>query len=394
MNFHRLFERYQELQQYVGWNSADASLIASLRPLVEPSFPELVDDFYAEMQRHPQALKVITGGPEQIERLKQTLSGWLQDLFSGCYDTDYVARRWKIGYRHVEVGLDQFYVNVALSRLRQGLERAIDEGWPGTAEERFSVQNKLNTLIDLDLALIEDAYQTEFNLRQQAVERLALIGRVAGGVAHELRNPLNVIKTSVFYLMTAKDPPKEKVTKHLNRIEQHVGRADGVISALTSFARLPLPNLKPVSVDSLLQETLKGFERPDGVEVSVDVCDELRSVLADVTQLQIVLSNLIRNACEAMHGRGRLTFSAQNGTSGQGTEHVEISVSDTGDGIDPEHVQRIMEPFFTTKARGIGLGLAMAKAIVDKNEGSLTVASQPGQGTTFTIRLQAAPESL
>jgi signal transduction histidine kinase len=353
-----------------------------------------VDDFYTEMQQHPEALKVITGGPEQIDRLKRTLLGWLRDLFSGCYDEDYVARRWKIGHRHVEIGLDQFYVNVALSRLRRGLTRAIAPEWQGSVEERFSAQVTLNTLIDLDLALIEDAYQTEFNLRQQAVERLALIGRVAAGVAHELRNPLNVIKTSVFYLMTAKNPSQEKVTKHLNRIEQHVGRADGVISTLTSFAKLPLPNLQPVCVESLLQETLEELERPDGVEFSLEFADELRSALADVAQLQIVLSNLIRNACEAMHGRGRLTFSAQNGTSREGREHVEIAVSDTGDGIHPDHVQRIMEPFFTTKARGIGLGLAMAKAIVDKNEGSLTVESQPGQGTTFTIRLQAALESV
>lgn len=393
MDAHRLFDRYQELQRYVGWNPADASLVESLKPLVEPHFPGLVDDFYAEMQQHPEALKVITGGPEQIERLKQTLLGWLRELFSGRYDEDYVARRWSIGHRHVEIGLDQLYVNVALSRLRQGLSKAVEQDWQGTAQERFSAQVKLNTLIDLDLALIEDAYQTEFNLRQQATERLALIGRVAGGVAHELRNPLNVIKTSVFYLMTAQNPPEEKVKKHLNRIEQHVGRADGVISALTNFARLPLPNLKPVSVDSLLQETLREFDRPASVEASIEFADQLRPVLADVAQLQIVLSNLIRNACEAMHGQGRLTFSAQNGTFGEGEEHVEIAISDTGDGIAPENVQRIMEPFFTTKARGIGLGLAMAKAIVDKNEGFLTVESQPGQGTTFTIRLQAAPES-
>ena len=99
-------------------------------------------------------------------------------------------------------------------------------------------------LLDLDLALIEDAYQTEYQRRQQAAERLATIGQVAGGVAHELRNPLNVIKTSVYYLRNAKAPSPDKQQSHLERIDRQVSVADGVIMALNSFARLPLPALK------------------------------------------------------------------------------------------------------------------------------------------------------
>ena len=120
----RLFDRYRELQSYVGWTGADAERIVAAAPLLEPYLPALIDDFYAEIERHPEARKVITGGQAQIERLKGTLVQWVRELLAGPYDADYVARRWRVGWRHVEIGLDQVYTNVALSRLRTGLIRA------------------------------------------------------------------------------------------------------------------------------------------------------------------------------------------------------------------------------------------------------------------------------
>ena len=90
------FERYQELQRDVGWTAEDAARVVSARELVEPVIPELIDDFYEEIERHPQVRAVITGGTEQIERLKGTLRNWLHDLLSGCYDSAYVERRWRV----------------------------------------------------------------------------------------------------------------------------------------------------------------------------------------------------------------------------------------------------------------------------------------------------------
>src|SRR5262249_22581439 len=155
---------------------------------------------------------------------------------------------WRVGGRHVEIGLDQVYTNVALSRLRRGLLQAFDEAWQGDFREALAVHRSLNLLLDLDLAIIEDAYQSEYLARQQRVERLAAIGRVAGGFAHELRNPLNVVKTFVYYLRNARNPSPAKSAEHLQRIERHVGVADGVITALSNFARMPLPNLHPFTV--------------------------------------------------------------------------------------------------------------------------------------------------
>jgi signal transduction histidine kinase len=379
-----IFHRYQELQAYVGWTDADARRVQSVASLLEPVLAPLIDDFYAEIERHPEARKVITGGAAQIERLKGTLRGWLRDLLRGPYDQDYIVRRWRVGWRHVEIGLDQVYTNVALSRLRSGLVKNLHETWQDDPKELQPVVRSLNTLLDLDLAIIEDAYQTEYTGRLQRSERLAAIGQVAGGVAHELRNPLNVVKTSVYYLVNARNPAPEKKAEHLQRIERHVVAADAVITALSNFAKMPVPNLRPLAVESCVREALELNPLPEVVRVDLDCPPEVPPVLADPDQLRIVFGNLIRNSREAMPQGGRLSISAR-----AADDHVEVAVADTGVGISPDNLARVMEPLYSTKARGLGLGLAITRAILDKNKGSLRVASEPGKGSTFTVRLAA-----
>jgi signal transduction histidine kinase len=380
----RLFARYQELQQYAAWSVEDAERVQSLGPLVSDSLAGLVEDFYAEIERHPDAAKVITGGQEQITRLKGTLVRWLLELFAGTYDAAYVARRWRVGLRHVEIGLDQVYTNMALSRLRLGLVRVLSEVWTGPADELMAALTSLHKLLDLDLAIIEDAYQSEHLRRQQQTERMAAIGQVAGGIAHELRNPLNVIKTSVYYLLNARHPTAEKTAEHLNRIHKQVGLADGVITALSSFARLPLPNLEPFDLKTMIEEALEICSLPPSINVTLSIEPNDSRPLGDPAQLRIVFSNLIRNARDAMPEGGHLKITAVGDDP-----YVPVTVEDTGNGIAPEHLARVMEPLFTTKARGIGLGLAIARAIIEKHRGQITVDSEPGAGTTFTVKLPA-----
>ncbi|HLW65311.1 MAG TPA: protoglobin domain-containing protein, partial [Gemmataceae bacterium] len=368
-----------------GWTDEDAKHVQSVAGMLDVHLGPLIDDFYAEIQRHPDALKVITGGTAQIERLKGTLRTWVRELLTGPYDCDYVARRWRVGWRHVEIGLDQVYTNVALSRLRRGLLRALDEDWKGDLREALAVRRSLNMLLDLDLAIIEDAYQTEYLSRQQRVERLAAIGQVAGGIAHELRNPLNVVKTSVYYLLNARNPSAAKSSEHLQRIERHVGAADGVITALSNFARMPLPNLHPFSIEQCLKEALELNPVPKEVRVAIDCPSTTLAGLGDIDQLRIVFGNLIRNAREAMPNGGRLSIQVRHAG-----DKVEIEVADTGVGISAENLGRITEPLFSTKARGLGLGLAIVRSILDKNKGSLQVASELGRGTKCTVRLVAA----
>src|SRR5262249_32972431 len=156
------------------------------------------------------------------------------------------------------------------SRLRRGLLSVLDANRPPDRPDIFAVRRSLNTLMDLDLAIIEDAYQAEYSDRLQRTERLAAIGQAAGGVAHELRDPLNVVKTSVYYLLNARNPTPEKRAEHLQRIERHVVLADGVITALSNFAKLPVPNLIPFPVEPCVREALEANPVPDAVQVVVN----------------------------------------------------------------------------------------------------------------------------
>ncbi|MCE9527622.1 MAG: hypothetical protein K8R36_16395, partial [Planctomycetales bacterium] len=239
MNPQTLFERYQDLQRYVGWTPDDATRIRAVASLVEPQIPRLIEDFYAEIGQHPSANKVITGGPAQVERLKGTLRAWLGQLVAGNYDGEYVFARWQVGLRHVEIGLDQVYTNVALSRIRNGLMDVLCSAWNGTPLELAATLKSLNRLLDLDLAIIEDAYQHEFLQRQKRIERLVVLGQMASGIAHELRNPLNVVRTSVYFLKNAKNASAEKREEHLERIQRQVVIANDVITALSDFAKMP-----------------------------------------------------------------------------------------------------------------------------------------------------------
>ncbi len=385
INPEEIFQRYQRLQKYVGWNDDDVERVRSTASILEPYFPAVVADFYAEIEQHPEAAKVVTGGAAQVERLKGTLTNWLQELLAGQYDADYVSRRWRVGYRHVDIGLDQVYTNVALSRLRSGLTLALQNDWPADPGGLAACIRSLNKLLDLDLAIIEDAYQTEYTNRLQSAERLIAIGQVAGGIAHELRNPLNVIKTSAYYLLNARKLTSEKTVEHLQRIEKQVELSDNVITALSRFAKLPLPTLQPFSVEACLRSAVEETALPAAIELELDCPDSLPHALADADQMQIVLGNLIRNAGDAMPDGGRLTLSAHNGTT-----NIEIAVKDTGHGIPEDQLSRVMEPLFSTKARGMGLGLSMARAIVEKNNGHLSVESEANRGTTFTIQIPAA----
>lgn len=386
MPWNKIYQLYQELQSYVGWTDDDARRVAAIAPLIEPHVVDLIDDFYEEIARHPEAQKVITGGAEQVERLKGTLNAWLRDLVSGKYDIDYVVRRWRVGYRHVEIGLAQVYTNAALSRLRRGILQKLECAWKGDPRELLAVRISLNMLLDLDLAIIEDAYQTEFSLRQQRSERLIAIGQVAGGIAHELRNPLNVVKTSIYYLMNARGAPAEKVRQHLERIERQVELADRVITALADFARLPVPELHPLSAEKCLKELLELTPMPGEIAVKFDIPPDLPPLMGDARQLQIVFGNLVRNARDAMQPQGgTLTITAR-----PIEDDVAITVADTGVGIPRESLERILEPLYSTKARGIGLGLAITRSIIDKHSGGLHVASEVGAGSQFTVRLPAA----
>ena len=213
-------------------------------------------------------------------------------------------------------------------------------------------------------------------------EKMATLGQVSGGIAHEIRNPLNVVKTSVYYLVNAKNPNPEKIGEHLQRIDRQVSLIDNVVTALSDVARLPDPNLAACDLQSLLSDVTRTTSLSSNVTIDNQIRSDLPHVLIDANQMSIVFRNLIRNARDAMPDGGTITISAD--LDGQ---LVQVHVADEGIGIPGDEINKIMEPLYSTKARGMGLGLAISKTIVQKNSGTVSVISTPGEGTTFTVGL-------
>ena len=166
-----LTQKYVELQRYVGWTDDDCRRVAAVRDLLLSQAGPLIDDFYEEIQRHPHTAQVITGGQAQITHLKTTLRQWLRQLLTGPYDHDYVVLRSNVGRRHVSIGLNQVYVSAALSRLRKGLCQQLSNHWKGSPEDLHATTESLNKLLDLDLTIIQDAYQTEFLTTHQRLSK-------------------------------------------------------------------------------------------------------------------------------------------------------------------------------------------------------------------------------
>jgi PAS domain S-box-containing protein len=217
-------------------------------------------------------------------------------------------------------------------------------------------------------------------------ERLAVLGQLAGGVSHELRNPLGVIKNSVYYLRMVL-PADDRVRKHLQILEREITTATRIVTDLLDFARVTPAVRVPVDVNELARDAVERNPFPGHVKVTLELCETPPPVLIDPDQIALVVGNLLRNAAQAMPDGGTLTV--RTAAAGAG---ALVEVEDTGVGIPPERLDKIFEPLFTTKARGIGLGLPVARSLTEANGGRLLVQSEPGRGSRFTVRFAGAPE--
>lgn len=229
---------------------------------------------------------------------------------------------------------------------------------------------------------------------QQEVERtkrLASLGSLAAGVAHEIRNPLSSVKGfATYFREKLKDSPQDRDTA--TTMIQEVERLDRVIGQLLEFARPSTLKIKPVRVTDLIRHSLKlieGDARTKGVEVKTDLPANLPQALMDADRMNQVLLNLYLNAIQAMDGGGVLQVTVSRDDSRKLTT---ITVSDNGRGIEAADQERIFDPYFTTKSDGTGLGLAIVHKILDAHGGSIKVRSQKGAGTTVTMTLPDGEE--
>ncbi|MFK8111619.1 MAG: protoglobin domain-containing protein [Rubripirellula sp.] len=174
-----LLERYHVLRRYVGLTDNDITLARDAWPTIRDHVREFVDDFYVQIQQHDEPASVFTGGDVQVERLKSTLAKWVEELFCGQYDSAFVENRWLVGLRHVKIGLAQAWTAAAMCRLRDQILRCVADSWTGSAADYFLVSSSITRLMDLDLALIQDAYYAESvanHLRSEHAFSEAIIG--------------------------------------------------------------------------------------------------------------------------------------------------------------------------------------------------------------------------
>ncbi len=250
------------------------------------------------------------------------------------------------------------------------------------AEERI---RKLNE--ELETKVLERTKQL-LDAQEELVrkEKLAVLGQVAGSVGHELRNPLGVMSNAVYFLQTVLSDADETTKEYLNIIKDEIAGSERIVTDLLDSVRTKPPHPETVGLREVIGQTLGKLTIPPSVSVKLDIPETLPALRVDAMQIHQVFRNLISNGVEAMPEGGTLEIRAvENKPDGT----VTVSVRDSGIGMTPEQLGKLFQPLFTTKARGIGLGLVVVKNLTQANGGSVKVESEAGNGTLFAITLPA-----
>ena len=375
---------FHELLDYVGFGQTDQAVLRALHPGLAPDFPEVSDLFYARILEYPPARAVLERGESSVGRLKHTLVDWMEGLFLGPWNEEYVERRARIGRVHVRIGLPQHYMFGAMNVLRRELSARITQLVPPDSPEHHVAQSALSRMLDLELAIMLQTYREDLEAQKARTERLSTFGQVVASIGHELRNPLGVAESSIF-LLEKKVGTDPGARKHLQRIGEQIAVANGIVGALLALVRDRPKNSVPLSLSEIVESAVDRVPRPEGVTVEVRPLTGLR-VMGDAAQLTQVFVNLVQNAVEACEESGKVTVEAR-ALEGE----VEISVEDTGHGLDASVKARLFEPLITTKSRGVGLGLALVKRIVERHRGTIGHVTPPTRGARFVITLPGAP---
>jgi signal transduction histidine kinase len=378
---------FESLRNYVGFTDASSEALRAAHPLLAPHFPAIVDDFYATIEAHEGARQVITGGRNQIERLKSTLIRWLHQLHLGPHDEAYFQTRARIGRMHVRIDLPQAYMFTAMDRIRVRLLEVLRDALRADPERLRVTSTALHQILDLELAIMLETYREDLLAKNRTAERLATIGQFAASIGHELRNPLGVMESSVFLLrqhlqQLGVDEPK--VLRHLEKISTEVQRSNKTITDLLELARNQPPRRQTVTAAALGRTVLATAPLPAEVQLSLKMPEEI-TIDGDRDQIARVLSNLILNASQAMGGKGRIFLEAERHPG-----ETWLRVRDEGPGVPHDVHHRIFEALFTTKAKGSGLGLALSRKIAEAHGGTL-VLEPTTAGASFLLRIPEAP---
>jgi len=252
-------------------------------------------------------------------------------------------------------------------------------GWGRTLEKK--VEERTKELREMQAHLIQS-------------EKLASLGKLAAGIAHEINNPLGGILI-YSHLLLEDTPKKSPHYENLKKIVKETSRCKDIVKGLLEFARPKEPEMSQINLNEVVDRSLaivEGQALFQNIKVNRTYASDIPKIVADGSQLQQVFMNIIINAAEAMNGKGTLSLSTSMDSEGG---HIEARISDTGHGIKEEDKKRLFEPFFSTKevGKGTGLGLAISYSIIQKHNGTIEVESQEGKGSTFTVKLPVREES-
>lgn len=371
---------FREIRDYTGFGEADEHELFAMHDLISPHFAAIVDDFYKALWANPRT-RMVFSGPAQVERLRVTLMGWLEHIFTGPFDDQYFEQRLHIGKVHVDVGLLPHFMFGAMNVIRCHIIDLIlaEQLDVSTAQKRVRAVERI---LDLELTIMVQSYwDVMMDLKLQMPTALAT------GLAHEIRNPLNSLNLNVT-LMERRLRKVDADTSHIDPVldvmRSEIRRIKGLTSELMDFA-------KPISVQAawydaktLIQDIVIIHEptlEVSGITLKTE-CSQESMIWCDIDRIKQVLVNLMTNSIEAIEEQGTISLSILNERDG-----TRILFVDDGEGMEAGMRYKIFDLFFTTKAAGTGLGLPIVSKIIDAHDGALDVISHRGQGTTFTLFL-------
>ncbi len=395
---------------------ADKERLDALRPLLEEKADEMVEAFYAHLLSFPETRAFLADSSVR-DRLLLSQRAYLLSLCDAELDADYVHDRREIGRAHVRVGLEPRWYFGAYSLYYSILAPAISDFFHGAREDADPALISLHKMLMLDAQLAMEAYvegreqslgalaetlaQSGKGLARQvdeqrvelqrtterarAAERLASVGAIAAGLAHEIGTPMGIIRGHAELLENFVDG--EDGQSRLGIIVDQIDRISNIMQGLLNLARPAEVNREAVDLSALLDVVLSFIgnkaER-QGIEV-VRSYDEVPGLRGDNDRLQQLFLNLILNAFDAMEEGGHLEV----GIARSGPRHVSVRISDDGIGISPADLRQIFDPFFTSKraGQGSGLGLVVAQEIARDHGGEIEASSELGAGTEFLVVL-------
>jgi signal transduction histidine kinase len=271
--------------------------------------------------------------------------------------------------------------------------------WDERVQEAFA-SDEIAALLEVADRCALVIENSKLYLQMKERDRLAALGEMSAGLAHEIRNPLAAIKGAIQYLDPRRLPEEDR--EFVEIVLDEVDRLNVVVTQFLDYSRPMKPSLAPADLNDVLGRTFKLLQSavPPTVELVLDLAPRLPRVLCDAEQLKQVFINLAQNAFQAMPGGGRLTVSTSVRRDdlafwregARRPDEVEIRFRDSGPGIPQEEHERIFVPFHTTKEKGTGLGLAICQRIVKAHQGDLRIRSAPGEGAEFIISLPGLRE--